>query len=1778
MTEKENKNSNITYYKYTQYFKDKEIGDFLNEFLDNQADKILKDLNEFYENGDLKRCNELIKKINDNRLFKIFSKDKKIKLLDIIIKKILPNLFNSPSDILSFLEKIRFLIPENYVIDWKFFYTLYYLLYKKPNFSLSNYILLFKFLHKFIPLDSMSQEDFLKIKNTFSEDLLKTNKSYAISIFTYFFPKKYIIEDDKLQYQLFQLFKNCKNYFVGSCCMFSKLLKKNGKLCFSKDEKKNDEYIKIFIQYYFTNLNLYIIDDSSIKNQNYNSPIFVNNDRSKKKQKFDHSVIDVLIGLLFNENLKNYSSMIEENLKIILNNKHLYIKENSNTTIANNFIKFINEFVYRINGLFYGKKYEEQIYKKLSSPIEYKNNEYLFDKLLSIMKYFNICFKKIFLYENQGTFSTLQKLFNLISSIEINEDYMKQLLNNIDFEEYLKMLSFFKENIETKSIKFINKLQTILPLLLSKYVYTKYNKVREFIKDVIVLLSSSISSANIEFDINVLIMFGTYFYDIKNKLQKNNIYESLIPLINDATITIMNNIVGFLDLICLKKNSEFSFFVSSMKHFLDKETQKKISKKYTDYIEDNEVEGKYLVYYFNIIDEDEHNQIFKYIFNNMLYVDNSNNTKINDFFLYPDKDDELKINLSYCSLEIIEKQKDKYQNIFSLLNFSKILTNEKDIKKFYQIYFTLINREEANFKRLGIDLFNSVLNSLLNCRIVEDNIINEEKDIIEYPSKENIELIINIYKKIILPYEKYIIEYMKNNKIENNTKKIEQIMFIYIMLIKAISLTKLNIILMLNEEDSSIKEYKSIQNQINLYKEYKHLVNDSLKVIIQIYEYNLKNNEQKLFNNHNTCLSFDEIILNKLNMDSQRMTDKRTKLREKKSFLFKYFHLNDIKHFWLKKKINVMNYNYFSLMKNFIKKDDFYYTCLYIYSKNLISDNLSSNVVGYCKNFIYSLNKDKIKELFEKIFIDYKQSLINIKEESETEKNIMKNISGVFLEFTLIVISFFPDEIMEILYKLLTITQLLKTKKYSNIGKFIGILLFKSGELIHLPACSEKKYNKIINKFSGRNEIILNECQKLNKINDKIKENNNKYYKNIRKIIELLIKGINGENNFINKFLIDKILGEKLESNILNDREKIILFYRLKEYILDILDKNEELYKNIFKFIIENINSKFVPVSYKYFWMKIFYLFLKDEYNSYKEYNWIKFKSEEDFNNNWEKLKYELKGKKKNEILPIPVETIRLTKLNFSENINDNIKYNIDLKQFIEIIKEINEWVEEQILITSEKSNKFSNQDFLNKIMGFNKDNKGLDFKRIKTLYYMMELKYIDFDKDDFIKNYNFDNLDKKEESNKNKSVIYELLLAKYYYMINKKIFNEEIRKEFWNIMKYYTNGSNKKEDEKVISFFNFVFINSSLQTINFIFKDSNYTEYSIDFVSKLYNLYIQSFSKFKNESSIFNIEKTNELINKIISNDANLILYSNELKNIIKIYYEINGFLKYDYYSFEDKYTKDTTKFFNELLLKDFSKRSRYTLYELYSFFFYCLNDDLLLFNLIMPKIALCINEYKTNDKIDLGTNILQNMETKFRNYNKQINFFDLCNKVCELLKKEENSNDTNKLLYLQTINIIYNNQKHFNLNKYSSKEIFEHLYKVFNLIKNEDLKIKFASIFVSYFNDLTDEENKKFIQEYQEKFLNSDEKDIESNNYIYILMSQLLRFRMSLPDYIQSFILSLKSILKKKNSKKGIINQFLKIAMDNYHGTYIYMKNNISSQCKDTLEEMTIEKSYFV
>ena len=78
---------------------------------------------------------------------------------------------------------------------------------------------------------------------------------------------------------------------------------------------------------------------------------------------------------------------------------------------------------------------------------------------------------------------------------------------------------------------------------------------------------------------------------------------------------------------------------------------------------------------------------------------------------------------------------------------------------------------------------------------------------------------------------------------------------------------------------------------------------------------------------------------------------------------------------------------------------------------------------------------------------------------------------------------------------------------------------------------------------------------------------------------------------------------------------------------------------------------------------------------------------------------------------------------------------------------------------------------------------------------------------------------------------------------------------------------------------------------------------------------------------------------------------------------------------------------------------------------------------------------------------------------------------------------------------------------------------------------------------------------------------------------MNQLLRFKIRIPKYMQEFIVKLKSVNKSETDKlKKIIIDSLKKAMNYYHGSYIFMKENLTQECKEVLEEMTKYKTYFV
>ena len=1774
--------------KITQYYKDKEIGIFFETIAYNKGNKIIEELNNYCEIGDWKNSIILMKKLIFHKIFRIFTKEKKIELLDIITKKLIPNIyFYSMQDIniiIEFLANNFMSIPKDYIFDWRQFYSLFYVIDFLDTIIIpKNYIIFYSKIYKYIPEDAITYEDYQIMRKTILDDLANWKQMKAICIFYYFLPEKYLDNDDYLQMKIFNMFKNMKTNFVPSCCLFSKILNHNGKLFFSKDPEKNREYIKDFIDYYFTYLNLYISGNAKVFNFNFVHFIYyeINN-----KVKFSKSVINILYYLLFNESLKEYSSYVETHLKIILNNNHLYLKERSRDAITKNYIVFLQLFIYKIDKEFNKQIYDKIIERKIRFPKSYKENKYIYDKLLLMLKYFSLNLEKLFLFDNEGACLSQRTLFSLLASAPIDEEYMKQILIYINFENYIKMLQFFKDYSETRMSKFIMKLYSIMPLLLNEYIFSNYQNVRDLIKESIIFLSENVSSANSTIAIDILIIFCYEFFRIKDLSKKNKIYEFLIPIITDATVKIMNNLLRILDLICDKNNIDFNIFIVSMKKFLDKETESQISKTYSNFIQNNEIPQENIEFYFFVLNEEEQNNLFNYIYNSLLFIDKSNNVEINKHFLYQKYDNDFNINISNCSIEIFnENQLKGYRELFSFMNFSKILVNEKMIKKFYELYYALINQKEKKFKKLGYEFFGYAFISLLECNFDEDNMKDiNDIPLIEYPNEKNINIALQMYEKIVLPYEKFIEEYLGKNSpncniIEKNKDidklTLEQILNIYMKLLHKVCLSKCNLILNINFDEVNSEEYAIINNQINLYKKYINLLNNSLNVFCKIFEYNKNNNDKKLFDNHSTNRYLEEILVLKLKASTPLISFKRSFYKSFNDRIYNNHFINNFRDFFKTNRTKIIHIRHFSWIKLLVPKDNFYYSFLNYYLLTYNSVNHPTSFITVCVWDFYSINSQKIKTLYNemhKIFID---KLENLKNDSLNEQNIMKNIAESYNEFSLFYIILFPYDSLDVIKKIFKIIVLLKNKKFRKLDVFVSLVLNQMKTILKLTKHIDIKNDKIFSKYSKQNEIIGEEMNKIYKI---IAENENlKYIKlhsnNIRQFIEI---GLNlifpSEKDINNK-------KDKIDTNLCQP-EIYLVFKLIVDYVLYSIDKKDELYRKVIQIIFNNLIFEKVPVGIRILWIQCLHLLMHEEYSYYQEYEWIVFKSEEEYLQIWNKLKYEKIGK---EFIPYPLERIRKRYFKYDEYLNNNQKYDFNIEALLYSMAEVDEYEEDQKLIKKPFKILSSLDEYVSKLVvnRFNQK-KGLDFKKAKMFYHMFKLNYIDYN-NEFVKNLNFALEPNSKEGKiiKENSAIYEFLLGKYEYMFENNLFTVEDKNNLWEIMNKFTRRIDKIVDERIYAFFNYVFNNYSLGALEFIFEYDFY-KYPIDFVADMYFLYHQDLPKLRSETKMFINSKTEELLAKIFLTDENVILDLNYLIFVMKLYYTTNGILQFNYYNFNNDYTDKIYECYMNILEKCDTKHKRNALFNIYTNFFDVLNDNLPLLKSTLQKMGLCIKEFTSPDKstiADKGNNILKKLELAFQSFTGNIHFPSLCDEIVDILNKENDRNDTNKMVYLQAVNSIYQVQKHLYISKYSSQEIFDSLFKVFSAIKKEELKRNFSSVFLSYFNDLTEEENIKFIEKYEKYIFDNNENNKNRYNYIYILMNQLMRFKIRIPEYLQKFIIKLKIVNTFENDKlKKIIIDLLKKAMSSYRGSYIFMKENISEECKEVLEEMTRDKTYFV
>ena len=154
---------------------------------------------------------------------------------------------------------------------------------------------------------------------------------------------------------------------------------------------------------------------------------------------------------------------------------------------------------------------------------------------------------------------------------------------------------------------------------------------------------------------------------------------------------------------------------------------------------------------------------------------------------------------------------------------------------------------------------------------------------------------------------------------------------------------------------------------------------------------------------------------------------------------------------------------------------------------------------------------------------------------------------------------------------------------------------------------------------------------------------------------------------------------------------EIILFYDLLIlHVIPAIDKKSELFRKVVKYAFNNIILKNSPVSSRIIWIKRLIPLINDEYKYYEDFEWIIFKSGEEYFKFWDKIKYEVNGKI---YIKYPLERIKLKKFVYDEHIKINAQYNLNLEAFLISMAEIDEYEEDQKYIKKDASKRISTLD-----------------------------------------------------------------------------------------------------------------------------------------------------------------------------------------------------------------------------------------------------------------------------------------------------------------------------------------------------------------------------------------------------------------------------------------------------------------------------------------------------
>lgn len=1648
----------------------------------------------------------------------------------------------------KFLKRLKS-VGSKFKMDWKIFYKM--MVFSGGYFFWNDVFTFFNLLRYFTE-ETFTEEDYLFMKKEVLTVIYhyKTNfeLSKILKRLVFFIPRKFLEKDEEFQNILFNLMKNKIETFENICEVFKMLMKNENALKININE---------FIEVFFTRLEQYIQGND---NMNLNSKTIIVAKKVKKKKRSKGKHIEfIFVNLLFSKQFEPYRESIDAHLNILIQNIQGKLCEKYNEqTSKTRIISFLNNSFAIINRkLFLHKQFDSQINKKIILPIQ-NNNTLLYSRFINLIEnHFWIIIKKAFLFDvikSNGMYNSI------VSILQFTPDNIQ--FNKI--EDVISYMKFLMSQISRHEL-FTIKMQSIIPLLLKL-------KKNDFIQECLSFCNTQIASSKPKICNNILKIYAKIFCYIKNK---DDLKKQIIPIVLPLTKEVINKILPILDIFS-QNSKAYDFFAFSLKPF--DETKHLLSKALTSHILNSEIENKYLHFYMRHIGNFE--EFYKNLVDDLIYVNEDANIKIKNHCLFQNKDA-----IKHIEVNVFNEKKIMFYNkVFDKIDFSSF-----DILKYkeivYNVIYAMFNQKNNKYYHIACALINN-LTSLLDFDI-------DDKDLkILEPKKEIIEFIIELYNIILNPYEKYI---------QNETNQDETIILIYASIANCFIKNYNNIYI----------NYTIEQIENELYVKYNtiliNIINNTKALIEQLIKEKLKNEEQK--NQTNILLLYD-IISNYLCSITKVSTDPNNQDKLKAFCLYANYNALLLYDYSLKKiskliKINQNTINLFKLIAD--SKGKLFTDCLVLISMRY--DTTNDTISNICKELKYDINpKREYLKIVDDIFKKYLEKIdtINAESTSFSETLTMEVIVNNYFYLVKLLIEMSKYKFISIANTLLLLYSKVNEKKYKKMKELFfivnDIISFYKQQIEYANPYYINRNNKYPHiKSLAIRQITPNETYK--QYEEKNKESINQYKKTILTLKEEF-------NKEIIQYLNLLYLGiDQNQSYMNNETDKLSFLLINFELISNLFgsdsQEKDKLLSQFEKMIYDNIKNESISFNIRKMWISLFFVFLRNKYKANVTYTTTNIDKEK-YNENIIK-KYNIPHFRLNSI---PIDYIRVSSFD-KKSFSNSAKSNISVNELYRIIYTINDWANDKNLMnqggnnmqvqifeilknfSSIKSN--SNFDILsslNKMLSSlvrikyetPKSTNTLSLMYIKLVVYMLLFGYINYE------SFTYEEIMKCLNLKEHTSclTVVELISGLVVYEIKYNNNYTKAKEIALNVTKsLYSNGINNLNDGLVYSFYNVLTSTMTIDEINKVI-----TPHLFEFnVSLTLRIIAQLDEKFKYNSIYFDlngvIDKTQNLIHEIMATEDKFVSNYSLILPAMSFYFIISKGIAFNDKTFEqiknDYVFKEIDQIISSTPISSINNEnsSSKLILSIYSEFFIRFYNIVFYNSSTLLKFISLISKY-----ISLETDQLKN-DAELLKFNKTFNKVAFpCDSIqfIKLINSslQKSTAPKEKTLLLLAIKLLYLNNIHYqSINKkYKSDDVYILLLQSLSSLKeDETLKDSFSDFFVAFYNNLPENENVEIVSSNEHYVKLYKENSISEEDILHALLGQLLRFKIELPDYIQKFIVEIgKKFKESPNQKeKKIIKKSITKVINHYHNGFLYMNEHLNQECKETLNEMSVNGSYF-